>query len=181
MRPDGAQIVLDAVVVEQRVVDVEQEDDVVHGLTLSRRRRVAPRSVGADQRVGRLRPPGSGLVLVTGRRIVEDRLDDPPLRVDDVLPAEQFAVAAHRVAEQALIGRRQRGSLLGQGQFDDLADHLFAGPLDPQSHRDADVRTKPHAHMAVPAPVSRTRRAAGRWNSTRTSAAVNGRRLPARI
>ena len=119
-----AQIVLDPVVVEQGVVDVEQENDVVHGRHAARRLRVAPGPIGADQRVGRLRSPGSGLVFVTRRRIVEDRLDDPPLRVDDVLPAEQLAVAAHRVAEQALIGRRERSGLLAQGQFDGLADHL---------------------------------------------------------
>ena len=86
---------------------------------------------------------------MTSGRIFEDRLDDAPLRIDNVLPAEQFAVAAHRVTEQALIGRRQRAGLFAHDQFDIFADHPLARPLHAQADRDGNVRAEPHAEIAV--------------------------------
>ena len=73
-----------------------------------------PAAVVTDHVVGVGRPPGALGVGVHGRRVVEDRVDDPPQRGDVDLGREQQLVAVHGVGEQALVGRQRRlGAALG--------------------------------------------------------------------
>ena len=54
------------------------------------------------------------LVFLDRRGICQDRLHDAPLGVDRVCASEQLVIAAHRVAEQALIWRHVRPGALHQ-------------------------------------------------------------------
>ncbi len=92
-------------------------------------------------------PPGARLIGIDWRGIVQDWLDDPPLRIDDVVACEQLADATHRVAQQALIRRLQVRCMFGQDHLDVLADHAFTGQLHAHAHGDSDVWADPHAHM----------------------------------
>src|ERR1700722_19149119 len=84
---------------------VEWDGDLAPTKSCARfRLRIPPRPVGADERLGLSGPPRPPGIFVNGWRVCENWLDDPPLRIDDVLPSEEFAVASHRVAKQALVG-----------------------------------------------------------------------------
>ena len=83
-----------------------------------RRRRISPRAVSADERFSRGGSPGPGFVFLHRGRVLHDRLDDPPLRIDDVFASKQLIVSPHRVAKQALIGRALRAERSHQQKFD---------------------------------------------------------------
>jgi hypothetical protein len=84
--------------------------------------------------------PRSRPVLVDGHGAVEHRLDDPLGCLDRVLAGEQARVAVECVAEQPLVGCRQRlGPMVANGQLDLLAAHRFAGRLGARLQRDDDL------------------------------------------
>ena len=74
--------------------------------------RAVPAAVVGDELVRGVRPPRSLLVVVHLRRVVEQRLEDPPGLLDAVLPGEARAVPVHRRVQQHLVGRRQLLALL---------------------------------------------------------------------
>ena len=103
--------------------------------------------VAVEQRVrlGGSRRPGR--VLGHGRRRVlvprgQDRVDDPPQRLDLVVAGEQRRVAAHRVEDQPLVrlGRlRQERRAVAELHVDRPDPHPRAGDLGPERHRHALV------------------------------------------
>ena len=85
---------------------------------LIRQPRLAPGAVAREQVARCLGAPGSGVVGLDLRRVVEQRLDDAPGLVDRVEVREQLRVAAQRVAEQALVRLRLLGVLLVEEQVE---------------------------------------------------------------
>src|SRR5262245_66456399 len=59
-----------------------------------------PAAHALDELVGFLRPPRAGLVLVHRAGAMNDRVNDGPGGLDNVLAGEERGVAEHRVAEQ---------------------------------------------------------------------------------
>ena len=53
--------------------------------------------------------------------LVQNRLYDTPLGVDNILSTEKILDAKHGVAKKTLIGRLESGLLLGQDQLDIFA------------------------------------------------------------
>src|SRR3569623_1105262 len=94
--------------------------------------------------------PGAGVVVVEWSGLVEDRIDDGPGGLDDVLAREQGGVARHRVAQQALVGVHAALlallGLLGDGQLDGAAVHAFASGLGARLHRDRHLGAEAEAH-----------------------------------
>ena len=145
----GGQIGLDAVIIKERVVDIEKKDEVVHrghGLSACRLR-IVPWAVRPDQLIGFLWSPASLFIDDRRSNLVQNRIHNAPLGVDNVLPAEKISDAMHRVAQQTLIGRHESRLLLGQDQLDVLAFHALARMFDPQTQCDADIWADPHPHM----------------------------------
>ena len=87
----------------------------------------APAAEAREQTVRRRRAPGARRVGVHGGRILEQRLQDPPGLLDPVLTGEARAVAAHRVEQQHLVGRRRLAALLGELHIE--RDRLRAGEV----------------------------------------------------
>ncbi len=82
-----------------------------------------------DEFVGLGRPPGALLVGVDSDDVIENRVHDPPGRLDGILSREQLGVALDRVAEEPLVGRHLVHVSGLDHQLDRLADHLLARHL----------------------------------------------------
>ena len=80
-----------------------------------------PWSVRTNQLVGFAWPP-TPLCIGNWRGVlVQYRLHDTPLGVDDILSAEKILDAQHGVVQKTLIRRLESGLLLGQDQLDIFA------------------------------------------------------------
>src|SRR5271155_1300179 len=86
--------------------------------------RAAPVAESRDQLVRGRGAPGARGVGMHGRWVLDQWFEDPPGLFDAVLTGEARAVAAHRVEQQHLIGRRSLAALLGE--LDGEGDRLRA-------------------------------------------------------
>src|SRR5262249_39769135 len=88
-----------------------------------------PAAHALDELVGFLRPPRAGLVLIHRAGAVNDRVNDGPGGLDDVLAGEERGVAEHRVAEQPLVRLHAAAGALRGGvehaELDGLSDHAL--------------------------------------------------------
>jgi len=103
-----AHVSLHPVIVQQRVIDIEQEysvRDLGHGTGVfiwkasvlhSSSRGISPWPVAADQLSRFVRTPGSGTGCKKGRHVVEDRPHNTPLSINDTLTSEQIAATMRR-------------------------------------------------------------------------------------
>jgi hypothetical protein len=91
-------------------------------------------------------PHVPGSYCTTGR-VLQHRIDHPPRGLDAVVLGEQRGVAAHGIAEQALIGRFFALRMMPRDQFDGLAAHLLAVALDQRARADHDLGTQPQAKI----------------------------------
>src|SRR5215471_19273988 len=107
----------------------------------------APAAVAGDELVRFGRSPGAGFVLVDRHDVVENRLDDAPLRLDLVLPYKQHRISAPRVSEQSLVRRHVVHGRIPREQLDIFADHGFAWRLDACTERDDDVWAEAEPHV----------------------------------
>ena len=84
--------------------------------------RILPTAGRANDLIDLLRSPSAGLILVHWRIRFQDRVDDPPGFFHGILAGEQRRVAAHRVAQQPLVGIHfVRGGVAGRFRFDACA------------------------------------------------------------
>ena len=97
------EVVGDAIVVQQRVVDVDQKDDSAalrhpFGTVLTIAAFMfalfgaVPSVDFLGQAIRFRRAPGARLILISGSNVAEDRLHDRPRRFDRVLAREQHPV-----------------------------------------------------------------------------------------
>ena len=128
--------------------------------------------------------PSARLVGLDRRRVVEQRLDDPPGLVDRVEVREQLRVAAQRVAQQALVGLGLVGVLLrrraGRGGRGGARPRPPSSPSG-RSRRPGSGFTRmiSSSGSGIIRPPIPSR--GGRLNTTRTSVASTGIALPARM
>ena len=80
-----------------------------------------PWSVRTNQLVGFVWPPTPPCVGNWRGILVQYRLHDTPLGVDNILSTEKVPDAKHGVVKKTLIGRLESGLLLGQDQLDIFA------------------------------------------------------------
>jgi hypothetical protein len=66
-------------------------------------------SVIADQRLGFRWTPRAGLIAIDRRDVVNDRVNNTPLRINDIVAREKFTHAADRVTQQMLLNRFEAG------------------------------------------------------------------------
>src|SRR5437667_12792020 len=110
-------------------------------------RGIVPAAVHRDQRVGLFRSPRAALVWDRPGMGFEDGIDRPPGRFDRIPSREERTVAAHGVAQQALVGRLGADQLLDQIQLALVADELFAWALDARGQGDRGVGREPEAQI----------------------------------
>src|SRR5262249_21313382 len=112
-----------------------------------------PAAHAFDELVGFLRPPRAGLVLIHWAGAVNDRLNDGPGGLDDVLAGAERAAAGHRVAEQPLVRLHATASTLRGGvehaELDGLSDHALTRFLRTRADRDLHLGTQPEAHVVA--------------------------------
>src|SRR6476646_2071574 len=112
-----------------------------------------PAAHALDELVGFLRPPRAGLVLVHRAGAVNDRVNDGPGGLDDVLAGEERGVAEHRVAQQPLVRLHAAADALRGGvdhaELDGLSEHALARFLRTRADRDLHLGTQPEAHVVA--------------------------------
>src|SRR5262245_28333715 len=112
-----------------------------------------PAAHALDELVGFLRPPRAGLVLVHRAGAMNDRVNDGPGGLDDVLAGEERGGAEHRVAEQPLVRLHAAAGALRGGvehaELDGLSDHALTRFLRTRADRDLHLGTQPEAHVVA--------------------------------
>src|SRR5437764_1480423 len=88
--------------------------------------RFDPAADVAREAVGLARPPGALVVQADLRRVGHHLIDDPPLLLECIGPAEAARVTVHRVFEQALVrlGPLAEDPLVLHLEIDGLRLHL---------------------------------------------------------
>src|SRR5579885_1888796 len=116
-------------------------------LSSVRRRRIPPATNPANHLVGFWWPPGIWLIDMQRRDIIQHRPDNAPRLFNRILAGKERGVAAHGIAEQALVRLDLIVRLLAGNQLNALTLQLFAGLLRPRAQRDHDVGAEPKAHI----------------------------------
>ena len=139
----------EAVVVEQRVVDVEQPYGrcvVQHGGLFSLTGSRQPSSP-ANKFAASAGPPGTGLVERKRRAGSENRIDDAPCGLHGLVTREQRRVAAQCGAEQPLVRRFLALQLVPCNELHRLAAHLVACRLHPDAGGNQHFGAQPEAEI----------------------------------
>ena len=85
----------------------------------------------------------------------DDRIDDGPGGLDDVLAREERRVTRHRVAEQPLVVAEAVAvlvlllSLVDDGEFDGASSHAFARTFGARADGNHDLRAEAEAHVVA--------------------------------
>src|SRR5262249_27628072 len=112
-----------------------------------------PAAHALDELVGFLRPPRAGLVLVHRAGAMNDRVNDGPGGLDDVLAGEERGVAEHPVAEPPLVRLHAAAGALRGGvehaELDGLSDHALTRFLRTRADRDLHLGAQPEAHVVA--------------------------------
>src|SRR5438046_4716824 len=90
----------------------------------------------SDHCIGAFRSPGARVVFERASRYLQSRFDNAPRRFDGVLSCEQHPVAAHGVADQALVCIYPSAAFVAAIELDVPTDHGGSSRLG--SHADRD-------------------------------------------
>ena len=121
-------------------------------------------------------PPASRVVLAEREIGAQHAVDDAPGGFDAGLAAEQGAVAAQRIAEEALVRRHLVAGVVVLDESHVLADHRLARNFRPCGQRDAVVGAQPEVELVrAGGRGGIEQRTPGFFSRTRTSFAVTAR------
>src|SRR5450755_2974619 len=114
---------------------------------LRSRYRIVPTAARREQAIRVARAPRTFFVLVDGRGVAEDGLDDLPGRDHAVLAREQIRIALHGITDQAFVSAHLGRGLSGQVELDVVARHRFTRTLRARADGDREVRAQAKAHV----------------------------------